>query len=211
VVGDDHRITPHDAAELAACFKAHASRLFGQACVLARGDRTLADDLVQTTFEAAARAWQMLRGLAEEQLRGWLRSTLANIAASGLQREAAFRDRRPQIEARYRGTQADPSEQVPSEQVPSEQVPSEQVPSEQALSAIALERCWQIIREMPKGQHVVAVLRWQLDMKEAEIATVLGIAESAVDAQLHQARRKLIQQLGPDHPFARDDPEGESS
>jgi RNA polymerase sigma-70 factor (ECF subfamily) len=191
VVGDDHRITPHDAAELAACFKAHASRLFGHASVLARGDRTLADDLVQATFEAAAQAWQTLRGLAEEQLRGWLRSTLANIAASGFRREAAFLDRLPQIETRYRGTQADPSEQ--------------------ALSAIALERCWQIIREMPKGQHVVAVLRWQLGMKEAEIAAVLGIAESTVSAQLHQARHKLIEQLGPDHPFARDDLEGESS
>jgi RNA polymerase sigma-70 factor (ECF subfamily) len=191
VVGDDHRITPHDAAELAACFRAHASRLFGHACVLARGDRALADDLVQATFEAAARVWQTLRGMAEEQLRGWLRGTLANIAASGFRREAAFRDRLPQIEARYRDTQADPSEQ--------------------AFSAIALERCWRIIREMPKGQHVVAVLRWQLGMKEAEIATVLGIAESTVSAQLHRARRTLIEQLGPDHPFAGDDPEGESS
>jgi RNA polymerase sigma factor (sigma-70 family) len=196
VVGDHHRITPHDAAELAACFKAHASRLFGHACVLARGDRALADDLVQATFEAAARAWQTLRGLAEEQLGGWLRSTLANIAASGFRREAAFRDRRPQIEAPNRGTQADPSEQASSEQ---------------ALSAIALERYWRIIREMPKGQHVVAVLRWQLGMKEAEIAAVLGIAESTVSAQLHWARRNLIKQLGPDHPFARDDPEGGSS
>ena len=195
-MGDDHRITPHDAAELAACFEAHASRLFGHACVLARGDRALADDLVQATFEAAARVWQTLRGLAEEQLRGWLRSTLANIAASSFRREAAFRDRLPQLEERYRDTQPDPSEQAPSEQ---------------ALSAIALERCWRIIGEMPKGQHVVAVLRWQLGMKEAEIAAVLGIAESTVSAQLHQARRKLIEQLGPEHPFARDDPEGESS
>jgi len=190
-VSDDHRIAPHHAAELAACFRAHASRLFGHACVLARGDRALADDLVQATFEAAARVWQTLRGLAEEQLRGWLRSTLANIAASGFRREAAFLSRLPQIEARYRDTQLDPSEQ--------------------AFSAIALERCWQIIREMPKGQHVVAVLRWPLDMKEAEIAAVLGIAESTVGAQLYRARRRLIDQLGPDHPFARDDPEGESS
>jgi RNA polymerase sigma factor (sigma-70 family) len=205
-VGDDHRITPHDAAELAACFRAHASQLFGHACVLARGDRALADDLVQATFEAAAQVWQTLRGLAEEQLGRWLRGTLANIAASGFRREAAFCDRLPQIEARYRDTQADPSEQGPSEQGP-----SEQGPSEQALSAIALERCWRIIREMPKGQHVVAVLRWQLGMKEAEIATVLGIAESTVSAQLHRARRTLIEQLGPDHQSARDDPEGESS
>jgi RNA polymerase sigma-70 factor (ECF subfamily) len=210
-VGDDHRITPHDAAELAACFRAHASRLFGHACVLARGDPALADDLVQATFEAAARVWQTLRGMAEEPLRGWLRSTLANIAASDFRREAAFCDRLPQIEARYRDTQADPSEQAPSEQAPSEQAPSEQAPSEQALSAIALERCWRIIREMPKGQHVVAVLRWQLGMKEAEIATVLGIAESTVSAQLHRARRTLIEQLGRDHQLARDDPEEESS
>jgi RNA polymerase sigma factor (sigma-70 family) len=79
------------------------------------------------------------------------------------------------------------------------------------LSAIALEHCWRIIGEMPKGQHVAAVLRWQLGMKEAEIAAVLGIAESTVSAQLHRARRKLIKQLGPDHPTDRDDPEGESS
>ncbi len=58
---------------------------------------------------------------------------------------------------------------------------------------------------------MVAMLRWQLDMKEAEIATVLGVAEKTVSAQLHRARRKLIAQLGPDHPFTRDDPEGASS
>ena len=159
--------------------------------MLARGDRALAEDLVQATFEAAARVWQTLRGLAEEQLRGWLRSTLANIAASGFRREAAFRDRLPQIEARYRDTPADPSEQ--------------------AFSSIALERCWRIIQEMPEGQHVVAVLRWRLGMKEAEIAAILGMAESTVSTQLHRARRKLIEQLGPDHPFTRDDPEGGSS
>jgi RNA polymerase sigma-70 factor, ECF subfamily len=190
-VGDDHKITPLHAAELAACFEAHSRRVFGFACVLTREDRALADDLVQATFEAAARAWDTLRGLAEDQRRSWLRSTLAHIAASSFRREAAFRDRLPQIEARYRDTQADPSEQ--------------------ALSAIMVERCWRIIGGMPKGQYAVAVMRWQLGMKEAEIAAVLGIAESTVSVQVHRVRRKLIEQSGLDHPFARDDPEGESS
>ena len=189
-MGDD-RITPHHAEELARCFTAHASRLFGQASVLARGDRALAEDLVQATFEAAGRAWQTLRDLAEEQLRSWLGRTLANIAASSFRREAAFRDRLPKIEVCYRKTPADPSEQ--------------------AFSAIALERCWQIIQEMPERQHAVALLRWRLDMKEAEIAAVLGVAPKTVSAQLHRARRKLIAQLGPDHPFSRDDPEGAPS
>lgn len=188
-MGDD-RITPRHADELAHCFAAHARELFGYAFALAREDRAQADDLVQATFEAAGRAWQAVRGLAEEQRRSWLRSTLAHLAASSFRREAAFRDRLPRIEVRYRKTPVDPSEQ--------------------AFSSIALERCWRIIREMPTRQYAVAMLRWQLDMKEAEIADVLGVAEKTVSAQLHRARRKLIAQLGPDHPFIGDDSEGAS-
>ena len=56
----------------------------------------------------------------------------------------------------------------------------------------------------------IAMLRWQLDMKEAEIAALLGVAEKTVSAQLHRARRKLIMQLGADHPFTRGDGEGAS-
>jgi RNA polymerase sigma-70 factor, ECF subfamily len=189
-VGDE-RISPRDADELEACFTAHARDLFGFACALARGDRALADDLVQAAFEAAARAWQALRGLdpeTPEQRRSWLRSTLANIAASGFRREASFRDRLPRIEIRYRKTPADPREQV--------------------FPAIALERCWQIIQSMTERQHAIALLRWQLGMKEAEIAAFLGIAEKTVSATLLKVRRKLIAQLGPDHPFTRDDLEG---
>ena len=79
-----------------------------------------------------------------------------------------------------------------------------------AFSSIVLERCWRIIREMPPSQHTIAMLRWQLDMKEAEIAALLGVAEKTVSAQLHRARRKLIVQLGADHPFTRGDGEGAS-
>src|SRR5262249_176935 len=76
------KISPDGAEELAACFPAHARDLFGYACVLARGDRALADDLVQAAFEAAGGAWWTLRCLAEDQRRSWLRKTLANIAVS---------------------------------------------------------------------------------------------------------------------------------
>jgi len=187
------KISPHDAEELAACFSAHARELFGYACALSREDRALAEDLVQAAFEAAGRAWHGLRCLAEEQRRGWLRRTLANIAVSGFRREAAFRDRLPRIEALYRKIQADPG------------------PPEQAFSSIALERCWRIIQDLPERQQAVALLRWQLDMKEGEIAAVLGIAEKTVSAHLSRVRRKLITQLGPDYPFNDDDPEGASS
>ncbi len=189
-VGEE-TISRRDADELAACFAADAAGLFGYACVLARGDRALAEDLVQAGFEAAARAWGILRCLADEQRRGWLRATVANIAVSGFRREAAWRDRLPRIEARYRKAQAD-TEAL-------------------AFSSVVLERCWQIIKDMPERQHAVAVLRWQQGMKETEIAATLGMAEKTVSVHLHRARRQLIAQLGCDYPFASDNGEGRAS
>ena len=186
----DERISARDAEELAACFAAHASDLFGYARVVTRGDRALAEDLVQAAFEAAGRAWWSLRCLAEDQRRGWLRATLVNIAVSGFRREAAFRDRLPRIEAQYRKIPAD----TPA----------------QAFCAMALQRCWQIIQQMPERQHAVALLRWQQDMKENEIAAALGIAEKTVSVHLRRARRKLIAQLGADYPVGGDEGEGAS-
>jgi RNA polymerase sigma-70 factor, ECF subfamily len=187
------RISPREAEELAACFRADARDLFGYACVLTRRDRAMAEDLVQAAFEAAAEAWHVLGDLTEEQRRGWLCRMLASIAVDGFRRETAFRDRLPRIEALYQKIQADHPEQAPPKQ---------------ALSSIALERCWRIIQGLPQRQHAVALLRWQLDMKESEIAQVLGMNEKTVSVHLYRVRRKLLLQVGTDHPFDGDDPEG---
>ena len=197
------RISPREAEELAACFRADARDLFGYACVLTRRDRAMAEDLVQAAFEAAAEAWHVLGDLTEEQRRGWLCRMLASIAVDGFRRETAFRDRLPRIEALYQKIQADPPEQAPPEPAP-----PEQASPEQALSSIALERCWRIIQGLPQRQHAVALLRWQLDMKESEIAQVLGMNEKTVSVHLYRVRRKLLLQVGTDHPFDGDDPEG---
>jgi RNA polymerase sigma factor (sigma-70 family) len=202
------RISPREAEELAACFRAYARDLFGYACVLTRRDRAMAEDLVQAAFEAAAEAWHVLGDLTEEQRRGWLWRMLASIAVDGFRRETAFRDRLPRIEALYQKIQADPPEQAPPEQAPPEQAPPEQAPPEQTLSSIAVERCWRIIQGLPQRQHAVALLRWQLDMKESEIAQVLGMNEKTVSVHLYRVRRKLLLQVGTDHPFDGDDPEG---
>jgi RNA polymerase sigma-70 factor (ECF subfamily) len=183
------KISPHEAQELEVCFRAQASDLFGYACAVARGDQALAHDLVQAAFEAAARAWPGLRDMAEEQRGSWLRRTLANIAVTGFRREAAFRDRLPRIELLYRKVPADPLEQ--------------------AFSAITLDRCWQVIQGLPEQQHAAALLRWGLDMKQDEIAAILGIAEKTVSVHLYRVRRKLLLQLGADYPFD-DAPEGAS-
>jgi RNA polymerase sigma-70 factor, ECF subfamily len=224
-VGED-MITPRHADELAHCFAEHARKLFGYACALAREDLALAEELVQATFEAAGRAWQELRGLAEDQRHGWLRSTLADIAASSFGRDAAGRDGLADAEGRDGLADAEGRDGLADAEGRDGLVSSEirdrvadsggrhgQVPAdraEQDSSSTDLERCWRIIREMPEREYAISLLRWQLDMKEAEIAAILGLPEKTVSAQLSRARHKLIGQPGPDHPDNRDDPGGAS-
>jgi RNA polymerase sigma-70 factor (ECF subfamily) len=186
----DPRIPQRHVAELSTFFAAHDRWLFGHACVRTRGDRELAADLVQDTFEAAARAWATLRGHDGRQ-RAWLLGTLANKDISDFRRKEALRRRQPDIQARYQPAAADTAAQ--------------------ALSAIALERAREIIEEMPPRQKEVALMRWQDRMKAAEIAAALGVAEGTVHAHLHTARGKLVAGLERYYPFGRDDGKGAAS
>ena len=185
------RIPHRQVAELSAFFAAHDRWLFGHACVRTRGDRELAADLVQDTFEAAARAWVTLRGHAEGRQRAWLLGTLANKDISDFRRKEAFRRRQPDIQVRYQGTEADTAAQ--------------------ALNAIALERAREIIEDMPPRQKMVALMRWQDRMKASEIAAELGVAEGTVHAHLHSARGKLVAGLERYYPFGRDNGKGAAS
>ncbi len=165
--------------ELADCYAAEARDLFGYACILARGVQAQAGDLVQGAFEAASRAWPVVRGLNDEQRCAWLRGTLVTSAISGFHREATLPERLPHLEGCRRKTQAEPVEQ--------------------ALPADVLDRCWRTIQDLPEWPHAVALLRWHLDMKEVEITAALGKADQTVSRDLDRARQRLIAELEPDH------------
>jgi hypothetical protein len=84
---DDGGASPipgHHVSELASFFAAHDQWLFGHACVRTQGDRDLAADLVQDTFEASAVAWAVLREHPVGRQRAWLLTTLAHKDVSGL-------------------------------------------------------------------------------------------------------------------------------
>src|SRR5512142_1431537 len=179
------RLPPRHVAELSDFFAAHARWLFGHACVRTRGDRELAADLVQDTFEAAARSWATLRGHANGRQRAWLLGTLTNKDVSDFRRREALRRRQPDIHARYQATAADTAAE--------------------ALNAIALERAGEIIEGMPPRQRACALMRWQDRMRVAEIAAALGIAEGTVHAHLHAARGKLAAGLAGHYPCGQDD------
>lgn len=186
----EQKIPGDQARELADCFVSYARGLFGYACVLTRGDRALADDLVQSTFMAAAGHWPTMRCLDEPQRIGWLRTTIGNLAISAFRRNQAFRNRFRVLEEAYRPPVADTHTA--------------------AVSGVALERCWQTILALPPQQHLVAVMRWLLGMKNNEIAANLGIASGTVAAHLSTVRAKLRSDLGPFDPFG-DDEDGASS
>lgn len=58
------------------------------------------------------------------------------------------------------------------------------------LPAPAVE-LWQVVRELPRRQREVVVLRHLLDMREQEIAEVLGIRRSSVSRSLAAAHQTL--------------------
>ena len=175
------RLPQRHVAELSSFFAAHDRWLFGHAFLRTHGDRELAADLVQDTFEAAARAWTRLRRRAVSQQRAWLLGTLANKGVSDFRRREAFRRKQPDILARYQGVPPDTAAR--------------------ALNAIALEQAREIIENMPPRQKKVALMRWQDHMKASQIAAELGIAESTVHAHLHSARGKLVTGLKHYYPF----------
>ena len=185
------RIPQRHVAELTGFFAAHDRWLFGHACVRTRGDRELAADLVQDTFEAAARAWPSLRGYASGRQRAWLLGTLVKKDISDYRRKQAFRRRQPDIHARYASAPADTAAQ--------------------ALNALALQRAREIIEDMPPQQQKIALLRWRDQLKAAEIAAELGVAEGTVHAALHAARCKLVAGLERYYPFGPDSGKGDPS
>jgi RNA polymerase sigma-70 factor (ECF subfamily) len=159
--------------------------LFGYACALTQGDHALADDLVQSTFVAAARQWLTMRCLCDAQRVRWLQTTVGHLAVSSFRHNGALGDCLPRLEAMSRPPPADTHAQ--------------------AISGIALQRCWQAIQALPPQQHTVAVMRWLFAMTSSEIATQLGIADGTVAAHLSAVRGKLQAALGPYDPFGSED------
>src|SRR5713101_7331433 len=86
------RIPQLHVAELSCFFAAHDRWLFGHAFVRTHGDRELAADLVQDTFEAAARAWATLRR-RQRDIHARYQATAADTAAQALNAIALERAR----------------------------------------------------------------------------------------------------------------------
>ncbi len=71
---------------------------------------------------------------------------------------------------------------------------------EEGVSRSERERILNAVRKLPRNQAAVIVLRYYLDLSEAEIAETLGIARGSVKSHAHRGLAKLQKILGPDIP-----------
>ena len=69
---------------------------------------------------------------------------------------------------------------------------------EEGVGRTERDRILEAIRSLPRNQAAVIVLRYYLDLSEAEIADTLGIARGSVKSHAHRGLAKLHKLLGPE-------------
>jgi RNA polymerase sigma-70 factor (sigma-E family) len=149
-------------------FRQHYRSLLGTARLLV-DEAGAAEEVVQDAFVALHRRWSSLRDPAAAV--GYLRSSVLNGARGRL--------RRRQTAERHLAA-------VPPDEETSEVLAIRR--AEQSTVAAALER-------LPQRQRECVVLRYYVDLSEAEIADLLGISSGSVKTHAHRALGALSQAL----------------
>jgi RNA polymerase sigma factor (sigma-70 family) len=144
-------------AAVTALYAEHALGLTRLAHVML-GDRPAAEDVVHDAFAGLYRNWQRLQDRARAQ--AYLRSSVLNGCRTVLRRAG-----RPAV--------FDVVEHVPA--------------AETALLARAeRDAVLAVLRRLPDRQREAIVLRFYLDLTDAEIALVMSVGESTVRSTIHR-------------------------
>lgn len=135
------------------------------------GDRAAAEDVVQDAFANVYRRWDRMRDF--QGARAYTRTAVVHGCHSMLRRNAVRRLR---------------SDDVGREAV------GQTVANDPALAAD--DELLSLIRELPRRQREIVVLRYWADLAEAEIAATLGISAGTVKSGCSRAIRSLSRQMG---------------
>jgi RNA polymerase sigma-70 factor (sigma-E family) len=157
--------------DLSQLFDAHWAPLCRLAFVLL-GDATAAEDVVQEAFLGTFRGWARLRDPDRAGL--YLRRAVVNASRSRLRRRPLEQRANAIAHGRSDDTGRDWTDASSD-------------------AAIVLEA----VRRLPERQRSAVVLRYYLDLPEAEIAETLGVAPGTVKSQLAKARKTLARELEP--------------
>ena len=151
------------ASEFDAFVVARGDALWRSAWLLT-GDHQLAEDLVQT---ALAKAWPQWSRIGPGGFEAYVRRILFTTYAAWWRR-------------RWNGER------------PTQELPETAVPGEQESTA-GLEDLGRALRQLPKGQRAVVVLRYVDDLTEAQTAEALGVSIGTVKSQAARALKALRQ------------------
>ena len=141
---------------VAALFATHWDRLVRRATLLV-DDRQTAEEVVQDAFAATYERWGRLRDTTA--VLAYLQRSVVNGSRSRLRRRGVAR----------RGTRA--VSVVPARPA-----------AEEAESRAEVQAVRRALARLPKRQRQVLVLRYYLDLREADIAEVLRISRGSVKA-----------------------------
>jgi RNA polymerase sigma-70 factor (sigma-E family) len=169
--GGPHRrgLAAAEAAEAAvtALYQAHALGLIRLAHIML-GDRASAEDVVQEAFCGLYRRWNQLADPGSAV--PYLRSSVLNGSRSVLRRRTARRPR-------------------PSHEPPIASAETAMLTGEERREVM------RAVRRLPERQREALVLRFYLDLSEAEIAATMGISQSSVRSATHRALASLGRML----------------
>ena len=156
-------------------YREHAGRVFAL-CVRMSGDRIRARELMQDVF---VRAWEGLRSFRGDASFGsWLHRLAVNVVLTSVRAE-----RRREARVSLVEDLADAE---------SDHAAIRRVPATDPGSAIDLERA---IAALPPGARSAFVLHDVEGFSHGEIAELMGLAEGTIRAQLHRARKLLMEAL----------------
>jgi RNA polymerase sigma factor (sigma-70 family) len=156
-----------DEAEFARLYERHVEGVFRYAVAML-GDAADAEDVTQTTFLNAYRAFK--GGTRPEKPSAWLIAIAHNVCRQ-----------------RFRQAQRRPREVAFDDGIGEPEVPEHDGPSADELR--------RALSELPPNQRAALVMRELEGASYNEIASVLGVSVSALEALLFRARRALREQL----------------
>jgi RNA polymerase sigma-70 factor (ECF subfamily) len=131
------------------------------------GSPTLAEDIAQDAMAVVYRSWSRVSVM--DSPTGYLRRTVANLAASAVRRRVA------EAKAVLRlGSQRTALPDLPESD----------------------EQFWAAVRRLPTRQAQAVALRYIYDCPVAEVAETMNISEGAAKAHLFRGRQSLVRTLG---------------
>jgi RNA polymerase sigma-70 factor (sigma-E family) len=173
--GPPEGLDVQDGDALAVLHREHYTSLVRLAALVV-GDRGVAEQLTQDAFVKLHLRWGGLRRL--DRAPAYLRSTVLNGARSHL--------RRRKVSDRYDARRT--------------AEPAFATPESSALGHAERDRVIGALRRLPERQREAVVLRYYLDLPEAEIAAAMGVSAGSVKSHLHRGLASLATHLGEDQP-----------